>query len=126
MHISDTTLTHFVADTWLLCDRVRIGSASPEGCCSVYTFARTVHRRADWLFAFYADRRRRPRIAVEAFPQKFALPATNSNGNASITRNSDPDYPNTDIKSGGRSLRLPLRVWIEERGKAPSQDPPNE
>lgn len=101
MHISDTTLTHFVTDTWLLCDRVRVASASPEGCCSVYTFARTVHRRADWLSAFYADRKRSPRIAVEAFPQKFALPTTNSNGNASITRNSDPDYPNTDIKSGG-------------------------
>jgi len=101
MHISDTTLTHFVTDTWLFCDRVRIGSASPEGSCSVYAFARTVHRRADWLLAFFADRKRSPRIAVEAFPQKFGLPTTNSNGNAFSTRNCDPDYPNTDIKSGG-------------------------
>jgi hypothetical protein len=67
----------------------------------VYAFARTVHRGGDWFFAFYANRKRSPRIAVEAFPQKFAMPPTNSNRNASITRNCDPDYSNTDIKSGG-------------------------
>lgn len=67
----------------------------------MYEFARTVHRKADRFFVGYADRKGGPRVAVEAFPQKSAFPTAHSNRNASITRNCDPDYPNTDIKSGG-------------------------